>query len=176
MEKSDYHPFQGMIFNILEVRLLDFLVKTLSVILPKLQWDQQTQPDWRVQMVLHFLVTQVSFIIHSTWISLILGLSSGPRMLIALYDYNSREISDMSFRKGDRMELLDDRFVRLLILLFVYIRIFTIRIMIAILIGGKLSILLLTKLDTFHETLLPWSSRSKAMSKWTKKFSSSFNK
>nr|CAG4649333.1 EOG090X06CC [Scapholeberis mucronata]SVE93621.1 EOG090X06CC [Scapholeberis mucronata] len=33
---------------------------------------------------------------------------SGPRMLIALYDYNAREISDMSFRKGDRMELLDD--------------------------------------------------------------------
>jgi len=31
-----------------------------------------------------------------------------PRMLIALYDYNAREISDMSFRKGDRMELLDD--------------------------------------------------------------------
>lgn len=40
----------------------------------------------------------------------ILGLS-GPRMLIALYDYNAREISDMSFRKGDRMELLDDRCV-----------------------------------------------------------------
>ncbi len=33
-----------------------------------------------------------------------------PRMLIALYDYNAREISDMSFRKGDRMELLDDRY------------------------------------------------------------------
>jgi hypothetical protein len=31
-------------------------------------------------------------------------------MLIALYDYNAREISDMSFRKGDRMELLDDRY------------------------------------------------------------------
>lgn len=30
-------------------------------------------------------------------------------MLIALYDYNAREISDMSFWKGDRMELLDDR-------------------------------------------------------------------
>lgn len=38
------------------------------------------------------------------------GLSA-PRMLIALYDYNAREISDMSFRKGDRMELLDDRCV-----------------------------------------------------------------
>lgn len=35
------------------------------------------------------------------------GLSI-PRMLIALYDYNARENSDMSFRKGDRMELLDD--------------------------------------------------------------------
>lgn len=34
-----------------------------------------------------------------------------PRILIALYDYNARENSDMSFRKGDRMELLDDRFV-----------------------------------------------------------------
>lgn len=34
---------------------------------------------------------------------------AGPRILIALYDYNARENSDMSFRKGDRMELLDDR-------------------------------------------------------------------
>ena len=34
----------------------------------------------------------------------------GPRMLIALYDYNARENSDMSFRRGDRMELLDDRY------------------------------------------------------------------
>ena len=34
-------------------------------------------------------------------------------MLIALYDYNAREISDMSFRKGDRMELLDDRYAYL---------------------------------------------------------------
>lgn len=40
--------------------------------------------------------------------NLSLGLRSS-RMLIALYDYNAREISDMSFWKGDRMELLDDR-------------------------------------------------------------------
>ena len=40
-------------------------------------------------------------------------INTGHRMLIALYDYNAREISDMSFRKGDRMELLDDRYAYL---------------------------------------------------------------
>ena len=101
-------------------------------------------------------------------IILILGLLSGPRMLIALYDYNAREISDMSFRKGDRMELLDDRYESIflqwfvnIILLFKNIYIY---IWLVILIGGKLNILLPTKLDMFRETLLQWNNRWRAMS------------
>lgn len=30
------------------------------------------------------------------------------RIVIAVYNYNARDITDVSFRKGDRMEVLDD--------------------------------------------------------------------
>lgn len=90
-----------------------------------------------------------------------------PRMLIALYDYNAREISDMSFRKGDRMELLDDRYASsflvmickhcVLILTLIYI-------LPVILIGGKPNILPLTKWDMFRETLLHWNNQWRATS------------
>ncbi len=64
-----------------------------------------TSPNgMKVYILFHNILTVIYSLLY------FIGLmSSGPRMLIALYDYNAREISDMSFRKGDRMELLDDR-------------------------------------------------------------------
>lgn len=41
--------------------------------------------------------------------SLILALpSSHRRIVVALYNYNAREETDVSFVKGDRMEVIDD--------------------------------------------------------------------
>lgn len=37
--------------------------------------------------------------------------SSRNRIVVAVYNYQSREESDVSFLKGDRMEVLDDRYV-----------------------------------------------------------------
>lgn len=31
------------------------------------------------------------------------------RIVVAVYNYTSREAADLSFAKGDRMEVLDDR-------------------------------------------------------------------
>lgn len=35
---------------------------------------------------------------------------SGAKVVRALYDYDARQVDDLSFRKGDRMEIDGDRY------------------------------------------------------------------
>ena len=49
-------------------------------------------------------VTHIHFFFFSTY----LAHQLNRRIVVALYNYNAREDTDVSFVKGDRMEVLDD--------------------------------------------------------------------
>lgn len=52
----------------------------------------------------------IHFFIHFIFISKIISVHSSlhGQIVVAVYNYQSREMSDVSFVKGDRMELIDD--------------------------------------------------------------------
>lgn len=63
-------------------------------------------------MLILFFKIFIFFAIFSYFIAGVQAAAGGGlpkrRVVVALYDYKSRDESDLSFMKGDRMEVIDD--------------------------------------------------------------------